>query len=127
MFSGMASEIPDSVPVTTDDAASSGGVVLLSSKSRGDACKLPRHIVLLYVVNPEAFEPIRKFIESYQQVLQILYTINVEFLEENITKDKYHGFVKRQVTGCPLKIQHVFNNCAKFTTNSILSLSFRET
>ena len=47
MFSGMASEIPDSIPATTDDA-SSGGVVLLSSKSKGDACKLLSYIVLVY-------------------------------------------------------------------------------
>ena len=47
MFSGMASEIPDSGPAATDDA-SSGGVVLLSSKSKGDACK-PLKLSLIFI------------------------------------------------------------------------------
>ena len=52
MFSGMASEIPDSAPSALEDPSSAGGVVLLSSKTKGDAavpaaCK--RLCVCLYV------------------------------------------------------------------------------
>ena len=64
MFSGMASEIPDSIPATTDDA-SSGGVVLLSSKSKGDACKLLSYVVVVYGESRSIWADV-KFIESYR-------------------------------------------------------------
>ena len=106
MFSGMASEIPDSVP-TTDDT-SSGGVVLLSSKSKGDACKLLSYILLVYGESRSIWADIRIYWKlppnDIHQKCRISWK-KMSRLSNYMIKN-----VNRSVAEYLLKIQNIVNN-----------------